>query len=155
MFCFCFFKDCFEKDSIDIPQAQEWCDGKLRTGSGFFYTSDRVICFSSVLYIVPLGEGNDNPLQCSCLENPRDGGAWWAAVYGVAQSRTRLKRLSSSSPLKLFQVLYKYLLPKSKIREDPLKYEMADHSGIFSWKIPWTEEPGRLQSMASQRVRHD
>ena len=44
-----------------------------------------------------IGEGNGNPLQCSCLENPRDGGAWWAAVYGVAQNRTRLKRLSSSS----------------------------------------------------------
>ena len=43
-----------------------------------------------------IGEGNGNPLQCPCLENPRDGGAWWAAVYGVAQSRTRLKRLSSS-----------------------------------------------------------
>ena len=44
-----------------------------------------------------IGEGNGNPLRCSCLENPRDGEAWWAAVYGVAQSRTRLKRLSSSS----------------------------------------------------------
>ena len=44
-----------------------------------------------------IGEGNGNPLHCSCLENPRDEGAWWAAVYGVAQSRTRLKRLSSSS----------------------------------------------------------
>ena len=44
-----------------------------------------------------IGEGNGNPLRCSCLENPRDGGAWWAAVYGVAQSRTRLKQLSSSS----------------------------------------------------------
>ena len=44
-----------------------------------------------------IGEGNGNPLQCSCLENPRDGEAWWAAVYGVIQSRTRLKRLSSSS----------------------------------------------------------
>ena len=44
-----------------------------------------------------IGEGNGNPLQCSCMENPRDGGAWWAAVYGVAQSQTRLKRLSSSS----------------------------------------------------------
>ena len=44
-----------------------------------------------------IGEGNGNPLQCSCLENPKDGGAWWAAVYGVAQSRTRLKRLNSSS----------------------------------------------------------
>ena len=43
------------------------------------------------------GEGNGNPLQCSCLENPRDRGVWWAAIYGVAQSRTRLKRLSSSS----------------------------------------------------------
>ena len=48
-----------------------------------------------------IGEGNGNPLQCSCLENPRDGGAWWAAVYGVAQKWTRLKRLSSSSILKL------------------------------------------------------
>ena len=44
-----------------------------------------------------IGEGNGNPLQCSCLESPRDGGAWWASVYGVAQSRTWLKRLSSSS----------------------------------------------------------
>ena len=44
-----------------------------------------------------IGEGNGNPLQCSCLENPRDGGAWWAAIYRVAHSRTRLKRLSSSS----------------------------------------------------------
>ena len=44
-----------------------------------------------------IGEGNGNPLQCCCLENSRDGGAWWAAAYGVAQSRTRLKRLSSSS----------------------------------------------------------
>ena len=48
------------------------------------------------------GEGNGNLLQCSCLENPRDGGAWWAAVYGVAQSRTRLKRLSSSSSSKIW-----------------------------------------------------
>ena len=44
-----------------------------------------------------IGEGNGNPLQCSCLENPRDGRAWWASIYGVAQSRTRLKQLSSSS----------------------------------------------------------
>ena len=53
------------------------------------------------------GEGNGNPLQCSCLENPRDGGAWWAAVYGVAQCRTRLKRLSSSNciPMKSFYIV--------------------------------------------------
>ena len=48
-----------------------------------------------------IGEGNGNPLQCSCLENPREGGAWWAAVYGVAQSQTRLKQLSSSSSSRL------------------------------------------------------
>ena len=48
-------------------------------------------------HILAIGEGNGNPLQYSCLENPRDRGSWWAAVYGVAQSRTRLKRLSSSS----------------------------------------------------------
>ena len=51
-----------------------------------------------------IGEGNGNPLQCSCLENPRDGGSWWAAVYGVAWSRTRLKRLSSSSSSRSFIV---------------------------------------------------
>ena len=49
------------------------------------------------LWLSCIGEGNGNPHQCSCLENPRDVGAWWAAVYGVAQSQTRLKRLSSSS----------------------------------------------------------
>ena len=48
-----------------------------------------------------IGEGNGNPLQCSCLENPRDGKVWWAAVYGIAQSRTRPKRLSSSSNMRL------------------------------------------------------
>ena len=55
-----------------------------------------------------IGEGNGNPLQCSCLKNPRDGGAWWAAVYGVAQSWTRLKRLSSSNTL-LVRTLKIYL----------------------------------------------
>ena len=52
-----------------------------------------------------IGEGNGNPLQCSCLENPRDGEAWWAALYEVAQSRTRLKRLSSSRPTKYKTIL--------------------------------------------------
>ena len=54
-----------------------------------------------------IGEGNGNPLQCSCLENPRDGGAWLAVVYGVAQSRTRLKRLSSSSSIMGMNTLLK------------------------------------------------
>ena len=60
-----------------------------------------------------IGEGNGNPLQCSCLENPRDGEAWWAAVCGVAQSRTRLKLLSSSSSLYLLVPYPNLLLPSS------------------------------------------
>ena len=57
-----------------------------------------------------IGEENGNPLQCSCLENPRDGGAWWAAVYGVAQSWTRLKQLSSSSSMSI-----EFLMPSNCI----------------------------------------
>ena len=60
-----------------------------------------------------IGEGNGNPLQCSWLENPRDGGAWWAAVYGVAQSRTRLKRLSSSSSSNAFELEFGGKIPDS------------------------------------------
>ena len=55
------------------------------------------LSFINRLIVTIYGEGNGNPLQCSCLENPRDGGAWWAAISGVAQGRTRLKRLSNSS----------------------------------------------------------
>ena len=57
-----------------------------------------------------IGEGNGNPLQCSCLENPRDGGALWATVYGVTQSRTRLKRLSSSSSSSFYNALLAFFL---------------------------------------------
>ena len=57
--------------------------------------------WATSLSLLCIGEGNGNPLQCSCLEHPRDGGAWWAAVYGVAQSQTRLKRLSSSSNINM------------------------------------------------------
>ena len=52
-----------------------------------------------------IGEGNGNPLQCSCLENPRDRGAWWAAVYGLAQTRTQLKYISSSSIVIFFKLI--------------------------------------------------
>ena len=58
-----------------------------------------------------VGEGNGNPLQCSCLANPRDGGAWWAAVYGVSQSRTRLTRLSSSSYLLGVRLIFVMINP--------------------------------------------
>ena len=66
-------------------------------------TTDQLHFHFSLLCI---GEGNGNTLQCSCLENPRDGGAWWAAVHGVVKSQTRLKRLSSSSSILIvrFQV---------------------------------------------------
>src|SRR5574340_1210372 len=81
------------------------------------------------------GEGNGTPLQYSCLENPMDGGAWWAAVHGVAKSRTRLS---------VFTFTFHF---------HALEKAMAPHSNTLAWKIPWTEEPGRLQSMGSLRVR--
>ena len=64
-----------------------------------------------------IGEGNGNPLQCSCLENPRYGGAWWAGVYGVAQSRTRLKRLSSNSSSR-YGDLTQHLLGKLNVLKE-------------------------------------
>ena len=97
------------------------------------------------------------PTQCSCLENPRDGGAWWAAVSGVAQSRTQLKLLSNSSSYanRASQIVqwYRICLPMQEIQEmqfqslgwdNPLKKEKATHSSMLASKIPWTEEPGRL-----------
>ena len=111
-------------------------------------------------------EGNGNPLQCSCLENPRDGEAWWAAIYGVAQSRTRLKlhlplpRGPSLVAPPVAQRL-KRLPPMTETRvrslgqEDPLKKEMAIHSSVLAWRIPGTRKPGGLLSMGSHRVGHD
>ena len=93
---------CFFDDPRDV--------GNLISGSSAFSKTSLNIwkftvhyCWSlawrilSITLLVCIGEGNGNPLQCSCLENPRDSRAWWVAVYGVTQSRTRLKRLSSSS----------------------------------------------------------
>ena len=68
--------------------------------------SDRTERFHFLFSLSCTGEGNGNPLQCSCQENPGDGGAWWAAVYGVAQSRTRLKQLSSSSNMRRWQLQF-------------------------------------------------
>ena len=83
------------------------------------------------------GEGNGTPLQYSCLENPMDGGAWWAAVLGVAKSWTRL----SDFPFTFhFHALEK---------------EMATHSSVLAWRIPGMGERGRPQSMGLQRVRHN
>ena len=72
-----------------------------------------------------IGEGNGNPLQCSCLENPRDRGAWWAAVYGVAQSWTRLKRLSSSSSS---NIKLKQIDPKAEMNIGSLDLQCQESS---------------------------
>ena len=77
-------------DIYTLPRVKQTASGKLYT------TGSSAWCFV-MTQTGGDGEGNGNPLQCSCMENPMDRGAWWAAVYGVAQSRTRLKRLSSSS----------------------------------------------------------
>ena len=83
------------------------------------------------------GEGNGTPLQYCCLENPMDGGAWWAAVYGVAQSQTRLSDFTFTCH---FHALEK---------------EMATHSSVLAWRIPGAGEPGGLPSMGLHRVGHD
>ena len=99
--------------------------------------SDTTECLHFHFSLSCIGEGNGNPLQCSCLENPRDGGAWWAAVYGVAQSRTRLSDFTFT------------------FHFHALEKKMATHSGVLAWRIPGTGEPGGLPSMGSHRVRHD
>ena len=84
-----------------------------------------------------IGEGDGTPLQYSCLENPMDGGAWWAAVHGVATSRTRLSDFTFT------------------FHFHALEKEMATHSSVLAWRIPGTGEPGGLPSMGWHRVRHD
>ena len=82
-------------------------------------------------------EGNGTPLQYSCLENPMDGGAWWAAVHGVAKSGTRLSNFTFT------------------FHFHALEKEMATHSSVLAWRIPGTEEPDGLPSMGSHRVGHN
>ena len=82
-------------------------------------------------------EGNGTPLQYSCLESPMDRGAWWAAVHGIAKSRTRLSD---------FTLTFHF---------HTLEKEMASHSSVLAWRIPGTGEPGGLPSMESHRVGHD
>ena len=77
---------------------------------------------------VTFGEGNGTPLQYSCLENPMDGGAWWAPVHGVAKSQTRLSDFTFT------------------FHFHPLEKEMATHSSVLAWRIPGTVEPDGLLS---------
>ena len=83
------------------------------------------------------GEGNGTPLQYSRLENHMDGGAWWAAVHGVAKSQTRLSNFTFT--------FHFHALEKA----------MVAHSSVLAWRIPGTGEPGGLTSMGSHRVGHD
>ena len=96
-FCFCLFLfgKAMATHSSTLAWKTAWMEepGRLQSMGSRRVGHDRATSLS----LSCIGERNGNPLQCSCLENPRDGGAWWAAVYGVAQSWTRLKRLSSSS----------------------------------------------------------
>ena len=84
-----------------------------------------------------LGEGNGTPLQYSCLENPMDGGVWWAAVHGVAKSWTRLSDFTFT------------------FHFHALEKEMATHSSVLAWRIPGTGEPAGMPSLGSHRVGHD
>ena len=77
-------------------------------------------------------EGNGTPLQYSCLENPMDGGAWWATVHGVVKSQTQLSNFSFT------------------FHFHALEKEMATHSSVLAWRVPGTGEPGGLPSMGSQ-----
>ena len=84
-----------------------------------------------------IGEGNCNPLQYSCLKNPMDGGAWWAAVHGVAKSRTQLSDFTFA------------------FHFHALEKEVATHSSVLAWRIPGMAEPVGLPSLGSHRVGHD
>ena len=84
-----------------------------------------------------VGEGNGAPLQYSCLENPMGRGAWWAAVHGVARSRTWLRDFTFT------------------FHFDVLEKEMTTHSIVLAWRIPGLGEPGGLPSMGSHRVGYD
>ena len=86
---------------------------------------------------IPSSYSYRTPLQYSCLENPMDGGAWWAAVHGVPKSLTRLSDLT-----------FTFHFPA-------LEKEMATHSSVLAWRIPGTGEPGGLPSVGSHRVGHD
>ena len=87
--------------------------------------------------VIDSRESDGTPLQYSCLENPMDGGAWWAAVHGVAKSWTRLSDFTFT------------------FHFHALEKEMATHSSVLAWRIPGMGEPSGLPSMGSHRVGHD
>ena len=102
----------------------------MEQGLFLTYSSISVLAFAH-------REGNGTPLQYSCLENPMDRAAWWAAVHGVTRSQTRLSDFT-------FTLHY-----------PALEKEMATHSSVLAWRIPGMAETGGLPSMGSHRVGHD
>ena len=107
------------------------------------------------------GEGNGNPLQCSCLENPRDGGSWWAAVSGVAQSHTQLKRLSSSSSSRYSQVQIQVKIAQSFLTlRDPMDCSLPGSSihvifqaRVLEWgAIAFSQLGARYSEYWSQKI---
>ena len=109
------------------------------------------------------GEGNGYPLQHSCLEKAMNRGAWQATVTGITKSWTLNDLHFTSLPRGASLVVQRVkCLPamqetwvRSLGQEDPLEKEMATHSSTLAWKIPWTEKPGRLQSIGSRTVGHN
>ena len=97
------------------------------------------MCIDSfnLIFMYLSGEGNGTPLQYSCLENPMDGGAWWAAVHEFAKSLTQLSNFTFT------------------FHFHALEKEMATHARVLAWRIPGTGKPGGLPSMGSHRVGHD
>ena len=96
-----------------------------------------MLVFNLVYLDHDCGKGNGTRLQYSCLENPMGGGAWKAAVHGVAEGQTRLSD---------FTFIFHF---------PALEKEMATHSGVLAWRIPGTGEPGGLPSVGLHRVGHD
>ena len=102
-----------------------------------FFTFLYVFLSKLILWQFISGEGNGTPLQYSCLENTMDGGAWKAAVNGVAEGRTQLSDFT-----------FTFHFPA-------LEKAMATHSGVLAWRIPGMGEPGGLPSLGSHRVGHN
>ena len=100
-----------------------------------------------------IGEGNGNPLQCSCLENPRVGGAWWAAVYGVSWSRTRLKRLSSSSSSLKWMGIQVFPIFEMASSELSVLRGEYDNNWEIKGKVSSSENSGRGQKVRDQIER--
>ena len=129
------------KECFYLSFAKVWnqllLEGVMVLFIGKWYFETKIWSSAVLRQWSPLREGNGTPLQYSCLENPMDGGTWWAAVHGVAKSQTRMSDFTFT------------------FHFHALEKEMATHSSVLAWRIPGTGEPGGLLSMGSHRVEHN